>query len=282
MLIVTYIKLIALSLVQNFIMFHPNPRGIQPIKDPSEYGFADVEDKILITEDDANIHYWIKSPSDKTKPYIVFFHGNAGHFGDLKSQTTDVNDRGYRLKLLHRFADNGYGFIAVSLRGYGKSSGKPGEKEFVKDVEAVAKFINQEKYKTIILGESMGAFSALTLMTKLEDSAQSPQGVVLIAPFSSLIEKAYEIHENLRRFDLSKYLKHNFDNKKMIAETKYKGKILLLHPSEDNVSGAYHSKILQGEGKKNGLSMKLLILKDAGHVTWDTNLVAKYIFEEFK
>ncbi len=281
MLLITYIKLVALSLVQDWIIFIPHPSGMHKIKEPKEYGLQDTEDRTLITVDGETIHYWLKKPASPEKPYIVFFHGNAGHFGDLKSQMTEGNDRGYRLKLIHDFIDNGYGLIAVSLRGYGKSTGKPSEEGFVKDVTAFSELIKKENYKTIILGESLGAFSALTLMGKLENTEQNPSGIVLIAPFSSLIEKAYEIHEEFRRFDAAKYLKYRFDNRKLISESKYKGRILLLHPSDDKTSGAYHSKILQGEGAKNGVDIKLTILKNADHVTWDPHLVSKLIFEEF-
>lgn len=281
MLIITYIKLVALSLIQDSIIFHPKPPGTLPMKQPQEYGLVDTTDE-TITVDGDTIHYWFKKPADPTKPYFVFFHGNAGHFGDIKSQVTEGNDRTGRLKLIHQFVDNGYGLIAVSLRGFGKSTGKPSEETFVNDVKAVAELIKKQKYKIIIFGESLGAFSALTLMRELENTEQSPEGVVLMAPFSNLIEKAYEIHDEFRRFEISKFLKYRFDNKKMISETKYKGKILLIHPAEDETSGPYHSEILLGEGKRNNLNIKLSILKGVGHVTWDSHLVAQMIFEEFK
>ena len=277
-----YIKLFILSQVQDWFIFIPHPSGMKPIMSPVEYGFEGAEDKMLTTEDGETIHYWIKSPADQNKPYIVFFHGNAGHFGDLKSMMIKNNDRGYRLKLLHDFADNGYGFIAVSLRGYGKSSGKPSENGFVKDVSAVSELIKKQNYKTIILGESLGAFSALTLLGKLENTVSDPAGVVLIAPFSTMKEKVFEIYPEFRKLDVSNRLKYKFDNQKLISESEYKGKILLLHPSKDNTSGPYHSKILLEEGKKNGLDIKLTMLENADHVTWDPHLVSKLIFDEFK
>ena len=119
MLILTYIKLWALYLMQDSIVFHPKISGLKPIQDPAFYDFKDTTDETIITEDGVKIHYWIKKPSDPSKPFVVFFHGNAGHFGDLKSLTEKNNERGYRLHLLHNFVDSGYGFIAVSLRGYG-------------------------------------------------------------------------------------------------------------------------------------------------------------------
>jgi uncharacterized protein len=281
LLLITYIKLIALSLVQDSIIFIPHPRGMHKIKDPSEYGLPETQDKTLITQDGETIHYWIKNPSNKDKPYIVFFHGNAGHFGDLKSLTEKNNDRGYRLKLLHDFADKGYGFIAVSLRGYGKSTGKPSEDGFVKDVLAVTELIQKQNYNVVILGESLGAFSALTLMDNLSEKNISPKGVTLIAPFSDLIEKAYETDEDFRRFDARKYLKYRFDNKGIIAKTKYRGEILFIHPLEDNVSGVYHSKILEGVAIKNNIKTEMVVLKNAGHVTWNPDEVAKMITDKF-
>jgi dipeptidyl aminopeptidase/acylaminoacyl peptidase len=282
MLMLAYIKLFILSQVQDWFIFIPHPSGMKPIMSPAEYGFGGAEDKMLTTEDGETIHYWIKKPADKDKPYIVFFHGNAGHFGDLKSMMIKNNDRGYRLKLLHDFADNGYGFIAVSLRGYGKSTGKPSEHGFAKDVSAVSELIKKQNYKTIILGESLGAFSALTLLGKLENTDHDPAGIALIAPFSTMKEKVFEIYPEFRKLDVSNRLKYKFDNQKLISESRYKGTILLLHPSKDNTSGPYHSKILLEEGKKNGLDIKLTMLENADHVTWDPHLVSKLIFDEFK
>lgn len=281
MLLLTYIKLIVLSLVQDSIIFIPNPSGTHKIKDPVEYGLSDTRDETVITEDGQTIHYWIKDPADRQKPYIVFFHGNAGHFGDLKSLTEKNNDRGYRLKLLHDFSDKGYGFMAVSLRGYGKSTGKPSEDGFVKDVSAITKIIREKELSVVVLGESLGCFSALTLMDKLSNSGTSPKGVVLIAPFSDLIEKAYETHEEFRRFDAAKYLKYRFNNKGIIASTKYRGEIVFIHPLEDQVSGVYHTKILEGEAKKNNIKTELIVIKDAGHVSWNPDEVSKMITDRF-
>jgi pimeloyl-ACP methyl ester carboxylesterase len=280
MLILTYIKLWALYLLQDKIIFMPKVAGLKPIESPEFYGFKDTTDETIITEDGVKIHYWINHPTDKTKPYIVFFHGNAGHFGDLKSLTEKNNERGYRLHLLHDFADSGYGFIAVSLRGYGKSEGKPSEAGFVKDVAAITNIIKQNNYSIISLGESLGAFSALTLMKNLEDT-NLVKMVVLIAPFSDMEEKAREIHTDFRKIDILPYLKHKFDNKSLVKQTKYRGKLLLIHPLLDEVSGVYHSKILQGVAVDNNKDVRMSVLPNAGHVTWNPDEVFGIINKNF-
>jgi pimeloyl-ACP methyl ester carboxylesterase len=277
MRIITYIKLFILSLIQDSIIFVPHASGTIAIKDPAEYGLMDTRDKTVITQDGVTIHYWIKDPKDKTMPYMVFFQGNAGNMGDLKSLTEKNNDRGYRVKLLKDLANKGYGFIAVSLRGYGKSGGKPSEEGFVKDVTAIADLIQKEKYDVSIVGESLGCFSALKLMDILADRNIDLKGVTLIAPFSSMVEKVYETHAEFKKFDVTKYLKYNFDNKEIIEKTKYRGKILFIHGLEDKVSGIYHSKILEGIAEQRGINTKLVILKDAGHVSWDPQEVTDII-----
>lgn len=280
MLVLTYIKLWVLYLMQDKIIFIPKVAGLKPIESPEFYGFKNTIDETIITEDGVKIHYWIKKPSNSAKPFVVFFHGNAGHFGDLKSLTEKNNERGYRLHLLHDFADSGYGFIAVSLRGYGKSEGKPSEAGFVKDIAAITNLIKQNNYKVISLGESLGAFSALTLMKNLEDTNLLKM-VVLIAPFSNMLEKAYESHPDFRKLDITPYLKHKFDNKKLLAETKYRGKLLLIHPLLDEVSGIYHSKILQGVAVDNNIDVRLTILPNVGHVSWNPDEVFDFINDGF-
>ncbi len=282
MLMLVYIKLLALSLVQDSVIFKPRPSGIQAIKTASEYGFKDASEEIITTEDGEQIHCWVEKPSNPSKPYIVFFHGNTGHLGDVGKPKWDEEkiDRSYRINFLKTMEKHGYGFIAVSHRGYGKSTGKPSEEGFVKDIKAVAELIKERNLKIIISGESLGAFSALTLMQQMEYSEDKPLGVVLIAPFSNLEEKAYETHPEFRRFDAKKYLRYGFDNKKIISETNFKGRILILHPQQDKTTGNYHSEILLGEGRKRGLDMKLVILQNYGHVTWDAEVVLKYLSQE--
>jgi len=281
MRIITYIKLLILSLIQDSIIFVPHASGTIAIKDPAEYGFYDTYDRTLITADGVTIHYWIKKPQDDSKPYFVFFHGNAGNIGDLNSLTEKNNDRKYRVELLQDLANKGHGFIAVSLRGYGKSAGKPSEEGFVKDVNAVADLIQKENYNVSALGESLGCFSALELMDVLSKKNIEVKGVTLIAPFSSMIEKVYESHAEFKKFDVGKYLKYHFDNKKIVAQTKYRGKILFIHGLEDKVSGIYHSKILEGEAKKQGIETELVELKNAGHVSWKPEKVAEIITKRF-
>jgi predicted alpha/beta-fold hydrolase len=272
-----YIKLFALSLFQDRFIFIPHPFGEQKIKNVTDYGFKNAQQDFLLTEDGEKIQYWLQRPEDIEKPIIVFFHGNAGHFGDLKSKMTKNNDRGYRLKLLDEIYKRKYGFMAVSLRGFGKSSGSPSEQGFDEDVKAVAKFIQDKKMKVIIVGESLGAYSALKLMQNLQNTKYSPQKVVLIAPFSNLKEKVLEIYPEFKRVKLEKYLKYKFNNKEIISNSEFKGKIMLLHPEFDNTTAPYHSEILLQAGKNKGLDITKIILKNCDHVTWSTSEVTDYI-----
>jgi len=281
MMIITYIKIFILSLIQGHIIFVPKPTDLKPMKTPLEYGLQDTSDQTLVTEDGITIHYWLKKPVGEHKPYIVFFQGNSGHLGDIGSRDNydkaeKAYDREYRINFLKVVEKNGYGIIAVSHRGYGISSGKPSETGFVEDVKALSEMIKKENIKVIPFGESLGSFSALTMMSDLKDS-ENLEGVVLIGAFASIEEKAYELHEDFRRVNALGFLKYRFDNKKIISETDYKGKILLLHGSDDQTTAPYHSEILLGEGRKKGLDIELVILKGAGHITWNPEVVLQNI-----
>ncbi len=279
MLALAYIKLVALSFIQDSMIFRPHPRGTAPIKQPQEYGL-NAEERTIATEDGETIYYWLGHPT-ADKPYVVFFHGNSGHFGNLVSATEAGNDTNYRLKLIKALMKEGYGIIAVSHRGFGKSTGKSGEAGFVRDVMAVSQMVVKSKMKVFVLGESLGCFSALKLTDILTNTDHSPQGVALIAPFSDLLEKIYETDERFRKLDVKKFMRHNFDNRSIINSTNYRGKMLIIHPLEDKVSGVYHTKILQGAAEGNNIPVEVVILKDAGHVSWNPEEVAKIITDRF-
>ncbi len=279
MLLYTYIKLFALTFIQDSIIFKPNPKGIEQIQSPDHYGFEDASDKILTTNDGTEIHYWIKKPKENM-PYVVFFHGNTGNLADVgKPQEGSNIDRHYRLNLLKTLEKYGYGFIAVSLHGYGKSAGRPSEENFNKDIEAVKKLIIENNYDVISLGESLGAFPALLLMQKMENDSHL-RGVALIAPFTNLEEKVYETHPEFREVNVMKYIHYRLDNKKILSETNYRGKILLLHPANDKTTGPYHSELLYSAGKHNNLDIKLILLQNSEHITWNADIVTNYIWRE--
>lgn len=270
MLALTYIKLFYLSLMQDSLVFCPKQKNIEDVKSPETYGLQGVEDVFINSGSNDKINLWVKSPTDETKPIFIMFHGNTGHFGDVGTPAEGENyDRRYRVKLLQAIIDAGAGFIAVSMRGYGKSEGKPSEKNFDEDIVAVEKYVKEKNYKNLyILGESLGASSAL----KLGDKIQAEK-IVLIAPFANIEIAVTDRYPEFKRVNLKKYLKHKFDNLDLIKNYNKNSQIIIFHDKKDNTTKIYHSDLLVEEGLKNNVNIKLNKLSGGGHIIWDSKKI---------
>lgn len=273
MMLIAYLKLLGLSLIQDSKIFVPYQSNIEKMKDPSEYGLSETNEFSIVSGNGERIFIWVKQPKDDSKPMMVFFHGNTGHFGDVGApQPGEEYDRRYRIKLLKEITEMGAGFIAVSLRGYGKSEGKPGEQNFNEDIEHLADFLKKEEHhKIYVLGESLGCNSALKLGDKIK-----AEKVMLIAPFLNLHEAVTDRYPEFKQFDLDKYLHHKFDNQSLIENYNKQSEIYLFHSKDDKTTNFSHSERLYETGKKNGINIKLTEFETGGHINWS----AKDILEK--
>ncbi len=86
------------------------------------------EDVWLTTSDGIRLHGWlvkspVGTPSEKPRPVILFFHGNAGN----------ISHRGEKVMIL---GDLGADVLIVDYRGYGRSAGRPNEQGTYRDADA--------------------------------------------------------------------------------------------------------------------------------------------------
>jgi len=281
-----WIKLRFLGLLQDQIIFKPGHGKLDKMKNPEEYGLSGAKTVDIKTEDGAFIHLWVKEPDEDKKPLFVVFHGNTGHFGDVgKPKSGELHDARYRIKLLKTILETGSGIVAVSLRGFGKSSRiKPSEEGFIKDVKAVTDFVLLEKGfqndRVIILGESLGASIAMIMAEAMTLIDKPPALVAKIAAFSSLKWKVIELHPDLSEQDVERSLKHRFDSEERLKNLKEATHLFIMHPEDDQVTGKFHSKKLADLAKEAGL---LFTHKEitGGHITWDANEVVSNIMETY-
>lgn len=227
-------------------------------------------------------------------PCFIFFHGNTGHMANLAApRKAPPYDNRYRLSLLNAIISYRADFFAFSLSGYGGSSGKPSEANFKRDVDLIAKklSINRKNTNYIIIGESLGAFSALYLTNTLLENGIVPNCTCLIAPFTNIIDKTYErfpILHNIKPANLESSIRHYFDNKKQILKlaTLLNSNIMksedfllsLFHPECDEVTPKSHSQALHKQAKSLNIKSELEIIKDATHITWSaSNIISKLI-----
>lgn len=148
------------------------PTRIDPA--PDSIGLTGVDRVLLLTRDAETLVLW-HDPAPRTRPTILFLHGNAG----------SIADRADRLAF---YQTRNFGAAFLSWRGYGGSSGRPSETGLLADARAAYDHLVKSGTapETIVLvGESLGTGIAVQL------AATVPVGaVVLEAPFTSAADVA--------------------------------------------------------------------------------------------
>ena len=211
----TYLSiLLLLRILESHLIFFPDfPSRLAGDWRP---GGLPVEDVWLSADDGAKLHaWWI--PADYAKFTFLAFHGNAGN----------ISDRVYVHRFLHEIPAN---VLAVEYRGYGKSGGRPGERDFYRDARSAMRYLAEKRGinpRTVIsYGQSLGTAVAADLA-----SETSVGGVVLEAPFPSLAAMARRAYWFLP--GLSLLAGSQFDTKNKIA--KIKAPLLIVQCTSDPV-----------------------------------------------
>lgn len=149
------------------------------------YYDLDYEPAGFRTADGESISAWFVSaeehpgaqpgPALKTDPRacLLFCHGNAG----------TMSDRVYTLKV---FAELGFDVLIFDYRGYGQSTGKPGEQGTYRDVEAAWRHLvekhGRDPSSIVVYGRSLGAAVGAWLADRKEVGALVIESAFTSAP----------------------------------------------------------------------------------------------------
>src|SRR5579871_5534919 len=110
LVLVGYILLVGLIyLFQRRLMYLPT----RIIADPAACGLPQAQEIFVKSSDGTRIQLWHEA-AKPGYPTVIYFHGNAGHIGERAAKFSS-------------FAGQGFGFVAISYRGFGKSEGTPSE-----------------------------------------------------------------------------------------------------------------------------------------------------------
>ncbi|ATQ66490.1 MULTISPECIES: alpha/beta hydrolase [Methylosinus] len=160
----------ALALFQRRLQYLPDSRHVTPI----EAGLDGVDELRLSTEDGETLVAWAAPPREG-RPFLLYFHGNAGALID-------------RIPRFRGFIERGYGFLAVAYRGYGGSTGAPTQDGLMRDADAAYRAAlarGADARRLVLIGESLGSGVATALAATHESAA-----LVLDSPFSSAVDVA--------------------------------------------------------------------------------------------
>ncbi len=173
-----WIKYIGITLVVLYLLLGATLYFVQervvfnPYKLPNNHNFGvGQEVEIPLEKGLAMNCLMIKEPN--SKGVVLYLHGNRGNIGFGIYQSRHMKGRGYDV------------FIP-DYRGYGKTEGKPSsEAQVLHDVKIVYEYLkrNYNEEQIVIVGYSLGTSMATYLA-----SQYNPKHLVLIAPFTSLVD----------------------------------------------------------------------------------------------
>jgi len=157
-----------------------------------------------------------KSSVEFGKNKLVFFlHGNTGNLLDQKEAAT-------------LYTSLGYDFFCMDYRSYGKSGGElTNEATFFEDIRTTFKLMADRygKENMVVIGYSLGTASAAMIT-----SEQKPAGLVLIAPYYSLVDMTARNYPWIP----SQLVKYRFETEKYVRKIK-STPILLVHGDKDQM-----------------------------------------------
>ena len=198
---------------QDSLIFHP-----QRLDESRRAALAQspaVESLFIHAADGTRLHAW----HVKGDPLILYFGGNAEEVSWM------LDDAARRAP--------GVGWLLVDYRGYGSSEGSASEKALVADaLQWYDHFKGAERI--YVFGRSLGSGVAVQL------AAQRPvAGVILVAPFDSLVEVGKRLYPFL---PVGWMLKHRFDSAALAP--KLKAPLLCIVASHDEIVPAEHANRL--------------------------------------
>jgi fermentation-respiration switch protein FrsA (DUF1100 family) len=160
------------SSLLNSLLYFPSSTIVET---PDRAGLH-YRDLVIETDDGERLHGWWIDARRDSLGHLVLCHGNAGNIGD---------------RVLHAalLTSAGFDVLLFDYRGYGRSSGRPGETGTYHDAKAVLGCLLEQpeadSARVFYLGESLGGAVALDLALE-----RPPAGLVLLSAFTGVRELA--------------------------------------------------------------------------------------------
>ena len=229
--------LAGLYLLQNHLLFFPSRHYISP----QEIGLEDFAEISLTASDGHPIRLWYAT-GDKTKPAVLFLHGNAGQIATFAPQ-------------LHVLVQAGYGVLAMEYRGFAEVPGSIRQTTIFNDAAHAFDFLKEQGYsRNVVYGYSFGAAFSLGLT-----SLRSVDGLILTAPFYSLNKIVGEKPVPFARW----VLKDEYPSYQYIAQ--FTKPLLIVHGKQDGLIPYRHAESLFNNAVTN--DKQLYVLEGQNHNT---------------
>ncbi|MCB4790503.1 MAG: alpha/beta fold hydrolase [Elusimicrobia bacterium] len=215
----TYLVItMAFFVIQEHLVFFPS-RELVSTPNYIKLDFEKIEFK---TSDGETINAWF-IPKQGSARVILMCHGNAGNIS-------------HRLDRIQNFNHMGLNVLVFDYRGYGKSSGKPGEEGTYRDALASWEYLINEKHfqpqDIIIYGESLGGAVAAWLAQDRPAAA-----LILESAFTSIDELGQELYPLLPVKLLARI---HYPTRKYLEQVRCP--LLVIHSTEDDIVPFSHGQ----------------------------------------
>ena len=172
-----------LYMLQNRLVFLPHMPG-RELETTPEFIGLEFEDVWIDTEDGERLHGWY-IPTEDARGTLLFFHGNAGNIS-------------HRMDSVLIFNRMGLNVLIIDYRGYGQSSGKPGEAGTYRDARASWDYLVEQRGVSpgdiVIFGRSLGGAVGAWLASQAD---VEPAGVIIESCFSSGLDMGKQLYPAL-------------------------------------------------------------------------------------
>jgi uncharacterized protein len=225
-------------LSQDSLIFHPQPMAesqrLVVSKKPA------VESISMEAPDGTRLHAWHMKGKEQGSPLVIYFGGNAEEVSWMLDEAARRTP--------------GAGWLLVDYRGYGSSGGSPSAKALGEDgLRWYDRFAGR---RIFVFGRSLGSGVAVQVA-----AARPVAGVVLVAPFDSMVEMGKHYYPFL---PVSLLLRHRFES--AAAAPGITAPLLCIVAERDEIIPAQRSRALYDAwaGPKRWVE-----LKGAGHNSTD-------------
>jgi len=252
----------ALYIYQENLLYHPSIPGLPKkprdnpryFRSPAEYNIP-FEELDIETIDGIQVRAWLlKQKDSRTRPTVIFFHGNAGNIGLRLPIAVEM----YRNVLVN--------VLLVDYRGYGDSTGVPSENGLKLDanacLEAIERHQELDSSKIVVFGQSLGGAVSLHLASSFPNRIK---GVILENTFLS-ISSMVDVLMPYLRYVKRLVLRMNWNSEKAIQN--YDGPLLLIAGDRDELVPTFHMRTLFNLARSS--SKELFVVKGGTHNdTWE-------------
>jgi len=146
----------------------------------NEYSYQAAFSEVMFPAQDGSILSALYAPARKGRPTFLMFHGNKQNIYTVQN-------------FMVPYVQEGFGALLFDYRGYGKSEGKPSEKNMKEDGQSALNFLMERKLispqEIILWGVSLGSTPAIDLAAEHNDWPF--KATILQSPFTNTTDMAF-------------------------------------------------------------------------------------------